>query len=218
MYSRCASGDWAAAVEAVDAERVALERRLDVQMAKRSTEALAANLGLTRVTRFINVLEAGYSNESDTGEKRLNGYEIDVEVPLFDWGDAKLARAEATYMQSVHRTAAVALAAQSEVRASYQTYKTAFEVARHYRDEVVPLRKRIADENLLRYNGMLISVFELLEDARAQIAGVNAYVEALRDFWIADVELQLALNGVASGGRSPMRTTVMPTGNAAAAH
>jgi hypothetical protein len=42
----------------------------------------------------------------------------------------------------------------------------------------VPLRKQIAEENLLRYNGMLIGVFELLADARAQIASVNAAIEA----------------------------------------
>ncbi|HEY3179578.1 MAG TPA: TolC family protein [Casimicrobiaceae bacterium] len=208
----------ATSIEALDAERAALERRLDVQIAKRSTEALAANLGLTRATRFINVLEAGYTNESNTGEKRQNGYEIEVEVPLFDWGDAKLARAEATYMQSVHRTAAIAQVAQSDVRAAYQTYRTAYDVARHYRDEVVPLRKRIADENVLRYNAMLISVFELLEAARAQIASVNNSVEALRDFWIADTDLQLAQNGASAGGRVPSRTAATPTASAAGAH
>ena len=206
----------AAAIGAVEAERTALERRLDVQMAKQSTEALAANLGLTRATRFINVLEAGYTNESNTGEKRQNGYEIEVEVPLFDWGDAKLARAEATYMQSVHRTAAIAQAAQAEIRSGYQTYQAAYDIARHYRDEVVPLRKRIADENVLRYNGMLISVFELLEDARAQIASVNNYVEALRDFWIADTNLQAAQNGVSSAGRAATRTPTMPSASVSA--
>ena len=46
----------------------------------------------------------------------------------------------------------------------------------------MPLRQRIAEENLLRYNGMLIGVFELLADARAQIASVNNYIESLRDF------------------------------------
>ena len=205
-------------VEPVDAERVALERRLDVQMAKRSTEAMAGNLGLTKATRFINVLELGYSNESDTGEKRKNGYEIDIELPLFDWGDARLARAEATYMQSVHRAAEVALTARSEVRANYQTYRTTYDLARHYRDEVVPLRKRIADENLLRYNGMLISVFELLVDAREQIASVNAYIEALRDFWLADTDLQLALNGKSPGSDPRLRANAMPTGGAGSGH
>jgi outer membrane protein TolC len=205
-------------VEPIDAERLALERRLDVQMAKRSTEAMAANLGLTKATRFISVLELGYTNESDTGEKRKNGYEIEIEVPLFDWGDARSARAEAIYMQSVHRTADVAVTAQSEVRETYQTYRTTYDLARHYRDEVVPLRRRIAEENLLRYNSMQIGVFELLADAREQIASVNAYIETLRDFWIADADLQLALTGKSPGGALRLRATVMPTRGAAGGH
>jgi outer membrane protein TolC len=194
-------------VNPLDAERTALERRLDVQLAKRNTDAMAANLGLTKATRFINVLEVGYTNESNTGERRQNGYEIDIEIPLFDWGDAKLARAEAIYMQSVHRLQSVALAAQSEVRAGYQTYRTRYDLARHYRDEVVPLRKRMADENVLRYNSMLISVFELLADAREQIAGVNAYIETLRDFWIAESDLRLALSGASPEGGSARRAS-----------
>jgi outer membrane protein TolC len=188
------------AIEPIDAERVALDRRLDVSMAKRATEAMASNLGLTRATRFVNVFEVGYTNESNTGEKRQNGYEIDIEIPLFDWGDARFARAEATYMQSVHRLQGATLAARSEVRANYQIYRTNYDLARHYRDEVVPLRKRMADENVLRYNGMLIGVFELLADAREQIASVNAYIDALRDFWIAETDLQLALSGTSPDG------------------
>ena len=73
-------------------------------------------------------------------------------------------------MQAVNRAADLAVRAQSEVRETYSAYRTAHEVARHYREEIIPLRKRISDENLLRYNGMLISVFELLADARQQIA------------------------------------------------
>ncbi len=141
-----------------------------------------------------------------------------MEIPIFDWGQAKLARAEATYMQSVHRTAQVALNAQSEVRESYQTYRTTYDIARHYRDEVVPLRKRIADENTLRYNGMLIGVFELLADARVQIASVNAYLDALRDFWIAQTDLDLALNGGSPNGAPRMRAATMPAGGSAGGH
>lgn len=98
-------------------------------------------------------------------------------------------------MQSLHRTAEVAVNARSEVRESYSAYRTAYDLARHYRDEVVPLRKRISDENLLRYNGMLIGVFGLLADSRDQVASVTGYIEALRDYWIADTNLQTALTG-----------------------
>jgi len=187
-------------LEPQDAEQTAIDKRLDVLMAKRNTEATARSLGLTRSTRFVNVLQAGYANKSQTGEARQNGYEIELELPLFDFGATRAARAEATYMQALHRTAEVAVNARSEVRESYSAYRTAYDLARHYRDEVVPLRKRISDENLLRYNAMLASVFELLADARDQITSVTAAIEASRDFWVAETNLQTALTGGA--GRS----------------
>jgi outer membrane protein TolC len=208
----------AGTLDPVDAERTAVERRLDVAVARHETNAMAANLGLSQATRFVSVLEIGYVNENDTGEKRLNGYEIDIEIPLFDWGDARLARAEASYTQSVNRLRSTALAAQSEVRANYQTYRTTYDVARHYRDEVVPLRKRIAEENLLRYNGMLIGVFELLADAREQIASVAAYIDALRDFWIAETNLQLALNGTSAEAPRMAPAAALPGAAASRGH
>jgi outer membrane protein TolC len=106
-------------------------------------------------------------------------------------------------MQAVQRTAEVAVNARSQVREAYSAYRTAYDSARHYRDELVPLRQRIADENLLRYNGMLISVFDLLADARDQVTTVTAAIEAARDFWLAETDLQIALAGGAPAGASP---------------
>ncbi len=179
-----------------DIEQTAMAQRLDVQAAKLATEQLAANLGLTKATRFINVLEIGVINNTfNSGAPNQRGYEIGLELPIFDWGDARIAKAEALYMQAVDRTAEAAVNARSEVRQAYLTYRSAYDIARHYRDEIVPMKKRIAEENLLRYNGMLIGVFELLADARSQIASVNGYIDALRDFWLARAELDMALIG-----------------------
>jgi outer membrane protein TolC len=185
-----------------DAERTAIEKRLDVLMARRSMEATARSLGLTKATRFVDAFELGYQNRSETGQPRANGYEAELSLPLFDFGSVRARRAEATYLQGVHRTAAVAIDARSEVRESYSAYRTAYDLARHYRDEVVPLRKRISEENLLRYNGMLIGVFELLADAREQVRGVTGYVQALRDFWVAESNLRTALTGRSPGAGS----------------
>lgn len=198
--------------QALNAEQTAMDSRLDVLMAKRSAESTAKSLGLTRSTRLVNVFELGYNNKSVTGEERANGYEIELELPLFDFGSTRTARAEASYMQSLHRAAEVAINARSEVRESYSAYRTAYDLARHYRDEVVPLSKRISEESLLRYNGMLIGVFELLADSREQIASVTGYVEALRDFWVAQTNLQTALTG-----RSPSTGRTARISSAAAA-
>ncbi|MGZ8263760.1 MAG: TolC family protein [Burkholderiales bacterium] len=193
--------------EGGEIEATALAQRLDVASAMKEAESVAASLGLTRVTGFLSVLEVGYARNSETHQPRQTGYEIELRLPIFDWGGAKVARAEYTYMQAVNRAADLAVRARSEVREAYGAYRTAFDLARHYRDEIVPLRKRISDENMLRYNGMLIGVFELLADARQQIASVNSAIEALRDFWVAEVNLDLAATG-----RSPGTMQMGPAG------
>ena len=181
-----------------DIEQTAMAQRLDVRAAKLGTEQLAKNLGLTRATRFINVLEIGAVRNSYNDAPTQRGYEISVELPLFDWGGARVAKAEAIYMQAVDRAAETAVNARSEVRGAYANYRSSYDIARHFRDEIVPLKKRISEENQLRYNGMLIGVFELLADARSQIGSVNGYIEALRDFWLAQADLDMALIGTPS--------------------
>ncbi|TAK88072.1 MAG: TolC family protein [Betaproteobacteria bacterium] len=176
-----------------DLEAQALAQRLDVQAARRETEALARSLDLTRATRFVNLVDFGLHSNSETGKPPQRGWEIELQLPLFDFGGARNTRAERLYMQAVSRAVETAVQARSEVRETYAAYRTAFDLARHYRDEIVPLRKRISEEVLLRYNGMLASVFELLADSREQVAAINAYIEAQRDFWMAESDFQMAL-------------------------
>jgi outer membrane protein TolC len=176
--------------------------RLDIRAAKRDTERLAGSLGLTRATRFINVLELGPAATKEDPEPWKRGFEVSLQLPIFDWGGARAAKAEAIYMQALHRVAETAVNARSEVREAYSAYHAAYDTAKRYRDEIMPLRKKIAEENMLRYNGMLIGVFELLADAREQVGAVITYIEALRDFWLSESDLQAAFNGPPTGRRA----------------
>lgn len=185
-----------APVDINDIERIAIRDRLDIQAAQVAAAQTAAALGLTRVTRFINVLDLGYVRNSSAAEQvSAPGYAITLEIPLFDWGSAREAKSEAIYMQAVSKVAQAAVDARSEARLSYLDYRSAYDLAIHYRDRVIPLRKKISDQTMLRYNGMLVSVFELLADSREQAAAVNGYIEALRDYWIAQTNLEAALGG-----------------------
>lgn len=178
-------------------EQAAFENRLDLQVAKLETEVLAKQLGLTKTTRLINVLEIGPARvlEGSRNDPYKKGMEIGFEIPLFDWGTARVAKAEAIYMQAVNEVAQVAINAQSEIREAYNVYRTNYEVTKHLRDEIVPIRKKILSENQLRYNGMLTSPFELFGDARAQVASIKNYIESLREFWLADSTLKMSLIG-----------------------
>jgi outer membrane protein TolC len=198
----------AAPAELDDIERIAIRDRLDIQAAKVEAAQTASSLGLTRATRFVNVLDLGYVRNSSAGQPSAPGYVITLELPLFDWGSARVAKSEAIYMQAVNKVAQTATEARSEARESYLDYRTSYDLAKHYRDQVIPLRKKISDETLLRYNGMLISVFELLADSREQASAVNSYIDALKDYWIAQTNLEAAL-----GGRLPAQTAESSKGH-----
>jgi outer membrane protein TolC len=172
-------------------------KRLDIVQMRNQTEALASQLGLTKATRFVNVLELGPARvlEGRRNDPYKKGVTLSFELPIFDWGQSNVKRAEATYMQSLQHSANLAVVAASQVRSHYAQYQASYAIAQYYRDEVVPLRKKMLQENLLRYNGMLIGPFDLMADARAQVQSVNSYIAALHDFWVADSNLEMALVG-----------------------
>jgi outer membrane protein TolC len=185
----------AAPADIEDIERVAIRERLDIRAAKVEAAQTASSLGLTRTTRFINVLDLGYVRNTGAGQLTAPGYAISLEIPIFDWSGARVARSEAIYMQAVNKVAQAATEARSEARESYLDYRASYDLAKHYRDRVIPLRKKISDETMLRYNGMLVSVFELLADSREQAAAVNSTIDAMKEYWMAHARLEAALGG-----------------------
>lgn len=185
-----------------DIEQQAMRQRLDVQGAMQDAANLANTLGLTKATGYFSLLEAKYIRNSESGEPRQTGYEIELRLPIFDFGTARNTRAEHSYTQALHRATDLAVRARSEVREAYGAWRTNYDLARHYRDEVVPLRARISEETLLRYNGMLMSVFELLAESRQQVSAVINAIETQRDFWLADTTLQFTINGKSPGAIS----------------
>jgi outer membrane protein TolC len=134
--------------------------------------------------------------ENDTGERNnKKGYEIELRLPVFDWGGMQRDAMNASTLAAANRLEATLRAAQSTLRESYSAYRTTYDIARHYRDEIVPLKQAMADENLLRYNGMFISVFELMADSRDQVNTVIQAINSHADFWRADAALQATVIG-----------------------
>jgi outer membrane protein TolC len=196
--------------EIKDIERIAMQQRLDLQAAVREAESLARSFGLTQSTRYFSVLEGRYMRNSESLAPRQTGWEIELRLPIFDSGSARVARAEYMHQQAVNRAADLAVRARSEVRDAWNGWRTSYDLARHYRDEVVPLRTRISEETLLRYNGMLMSVFELLAESRQQISAVVETINAQRDFWLADASLQFAVSGRSPGAAMPAAAAAAP--------
>ena len=187
------------------------EQRLDLQLARARLDVAGRAQGLNLLPSIVDVDIGGRRDslvdESAGTRGTRRGFELDLRLPLFDDGGALRAALDARSLAAARRYDATARGAVSQLREGYAAYRTAYDIARHYRDEVVPLRQVIAEENVLRYNGMLIGVFELLAEARDQVASVTRAIEAQRQFWLADAALAATLIGRPDAGTAASLAT-----------
>lgn len=207
-----------------DLEVEAIRRRVDLEIARREVAALAKSLSLTEATRYISMLQlAGiFNNETanpltnfDTAINR-GGAQIDLQIPIFDTGEARTRAARETYMQALNLLAGKAVDARSEARIAYVTYRATYDIARSWRDRVLPLRQRVSKEIMLRYTtGVLagealrVDLFKYLADTRVRIAANAASLDAQRDFLLAviDLEAVLTIGGEYSSNSAPAART-----------
>lgn len=178
----------------------AMNERLDLLLARAQLGAAQRALGLETVQLFD--IELAAVRELGPGGERGRGIDAGIRLPLLDPGIALRQASSARLLAAQQHFEQVRLEAGSVLRERYVLYRSAHDLARHQRDEVVPLKRSITDEMLLKYNGMLVGVFDLLADARAQVGAVIAAIEAQRDFWLADAALKAAIVGAPSPGMS----------------
>ena len=191
----------AAADTLADVEVEAMRRRVDLIILRYEIVTLAKSVGFVDATRYMSFLELGlgYRNEvetNDAGEqtsKNRYGLELGIVIPIFDTGEARVTTARETYMRAVNRLTERSVNARSEARVAYTTYRATYDIARFYQTRILPLRRQISAEVLLRYNGMLVDVFEVLIEERERIAANVASSDALRDYHLAVADLQAAL-------------------------
>ncbi|APO78522.1 outer membrane efflux protein (plasmid) [Rhizobium etli 8C-3] len=183
-------------------EAEALRNRIDLQVAKLELEATARSYGLTEATRYVTDLEilTGLETEREIedGDKKVDttGFaELEFAIPIFDTGKARMRKAELDYMRAANELAEKAINVRSEARSAYEAYRSNYDIARHYRNSVVPLRTKVEEESLLTYNGMITNTFELLTDTRDKINSILLSVNAKRDFWLAEANLAPAIYG-----------------------
>jgi cobalt-zinc-cadmium efflux system outer membrane protein len=177
-------------------ESLAVSQRLDLAAARQETQVIAHALSLTRRYRYFYVFDVGVDTEHDVADDvNFTGPNVTIELPIFDQRQAEIARLESLLRQSQQRLFSLAIDIRSEVREVRNRLLTARNMVKYYHEVILPLRQRIVDESQLYYNGMLIGVYELLLAKQNQINAGREYIETLRDYWIAESDLDRAVGG-----------------------
>jgi outer membrane protein, heavy metal efflux system len=187
----------------VDVERSAVVRSVDLGHARQRIVATGERLGYDRATALIPSMEIGASAEKEADEVWGIGPSVSIPLPIFDQGQARVARATAELRRAQHEYHSLAVRIRATARALVERMRGAGDRALYVRDIVLPLQERIVSEAQLQYNAMQIGVFELLRDRQQQIETGVEYVEMLREYWTARADLLHLLSGRLPAGEGP---------------
>jgi outer membrane protein TolC len=175
----------------------AANSRLDVQMGLADVKIAGYAQGITLLGEVTDIEIAGISETvwEEAERESSTGFEIGIELPIFRSVSKVRDRLNAKSLLAINRLEGITRSASSHLREAYSSYRSSYDIAKHYRDEIVPLQKVISEENVLKYNGMIIGIFELLADSRAQIEAVQSAIKANKQFWMADAALRSSMIG-----------------------
>lgn len=171
---------------------LALESRLDLKAAATEVQRQEYALELTKKW-WLSTVQVGVETEKGSDGQYATGPHFSAELPIFNQRQGEIARQEAVIRQARHREASLQGQARTEIRSALNRVATAREIARMYRDDILPLRQRVLAATQDRYNSMFVGVFELLR-ARSELTDAQtAFARALQDYWTARVELEFAV-------------------------
>jgi outer membrane protein, heavy metal efflux system len=176
-------------------ERLALSQRLDLQADYVEVTSQAKNLGLAKDFRLLGALDFGIESERETDSQIRTGPSFAIELPIFNQGQARIARGEAALRQAQDKFEALAIDVRSQIRELRDELVSKRTIAQFYHDELLPVRRRILNESLLNYNAMAIGNYELFATKAEEARTEHEYIEAVRDYWIARAELERAVGG-----------------------
>ncbi len=173
---------------------LAREQRLDLAAARARRQAGEADAALARRFAWLGEVEFGFEREIENGQ-RESGPELSIELPLFRQGQGARARGRAAAEIASHALAQQQLTIEREVRTGVARLATLRQIVDSYRSALIPQLETIVARELERYNFMLIGAFELIQARQQTYDAYQAYLEAIRDYWLAHAELSRAVGG-----------------------
>lgn len=195
-----------AAPAAGAAEQRAVESSLELAALRSQAEASIRRARLHQAEGAMPHLGAGFHGEHDGVSWEIGGH-VSLRLPIFNQGQGRVASARAEAQSLRARLLAAEAALRARVRAAQARLSLGLSRVRILREGLIPARERALREMQLQYNGMQVSVFQLLEARRLLFAAQAAHVDALREAQEARAALDLLLAGASAdpaGGAARM--------------
>ena len=123
-------------------------------------------------------MRAGVHGDRDEGLREF-GPVVSLDLPVFDYGQGRVALARAEMRQLEHQYSARAVRIRAAVRTARNDLLIATRRVKHYQDVLPPLRAQIVEQTQRQYHSMDLGVFQLIVARRAQVRTAHEYLIAL---------------------------------------
>ncbi len=175
-------------------QELAFEKRYDLLSLKWARESLCNQFSQVQWWAFTE-LAAGVEADLDFEDDREVGPIFSGRIPIFRTGQAERMRLHALYEQMTAEIEALEVKIAVDLKSANAILQMQKERAELLSGQIQPLNKKLVEEAEEYYRSMAISEFELLDRKKEQLDSEISMVEALRDYWLARVELKRILGG-----------------------
>jgi outer membrane protein, heavy metal efflux system len=182
-------------------EAMANQGNLALLAQAREVDILRDAAGITRNFRLLGETQIGFEREREPDGSKIQGPTASIEIPIFNQGGARVERAQARYVQARAQLLALQLKTDNAVRLGAERVRVLSDIVKAHRDALIPARETVVERSQQEQNFMLIGVFELIQAKTQEYDAYQGYLEAIRDYWLARLDLMRVV-----GARLPSET------------
>jgi cobalt-zinc-cadmium efflux system outer membrane protein len=209
-------GLWGNDIQWVSQGRMQEDVRASLELHRVESRSVQASLALIENAAHINAIaqmaglagwegllsddDVGVAATREPGEGWGAGPSLALDIPLFDQGQAKAARAQAMVRERLHHHTQLAVEVRSAARLLRDRFLSLSDRLEYHRREHLPARARFVQETLQYYNAMQIGAFDVLAAKQQEIKAGREYLKTLRDAWLARLDLEELLAGSMNHG------------------
>ncbi|MDQ2804595.1 MAG: TolC family protein [Pseudomonadota bacterium] len=193
--------------DAVMLRQTASTSSLDLLAARKEAAIFSSSAHTTRALRLLGATTIGYDHEREVDRSVIKGPTLDLELPIFNQGGARVARADAQLRIARAKLARIELSTDNAIDLGAERVRVLSDVVRIHREALVPQREIVAARSQDEEDYALIGEFEVLLAKTQEYDAYQGFLEAVRDYWLARVDLTRLVGSRLPSDREALRNT-----------
>jgi len=176
-------------------ENVVVSKSLKLKYNQLQMIVIAKKYGIDIANTVLSNFTIGPDSEREDNGVWFVGPAFSIGIPIFDFGKAVSAAAQAELYQQWNNYTSIAVNIRSIARMARINFLNSKRKFNYYQKAVLPLKEKVYQETYNQYNAMQLGVFDLLKAKSDEFLAKVQMIKVQKDFIFSKIELDLLLSG-----------------------